>query len=294
MNELKLIEIFCKSHDFCQKLDKYSQSHRLPGSMPTSGLSLSEIMSICMAFHLSGYKTFKHFYTRVVLANWKSYFPNLVCYSHFVQLQQGAVLPLYAFLWSECIGGCQGLSFIDSFKVAVCHNRRIFSHRVFEGLAARGKTSVDWFYGFKLHVTINPKGELLGFALSKGNTDDRNHSILKQVTRRLKGILVGDRGYIGKALKEDLAHQGIHLLTKIKSNMKNALIDPVHKLFLKKRALIESVIDRIKETTSIEHTRHRSPVNFLVNTFAALAAYCFIEDKPHLHFVKAEVALLHD
>lgn len=294
MNELKLIEIFCKSHDFCQKLDKHMQGHSLPGSTSSSGLCLSEIMSICIAFHLSGYKTFKHFYTRVVLVDWKPYFPNLVSYSHFVQLQQGAVLPLYAFLWGECMGDCQGLSFIDSFKLAVCHNRPIFSHKVFNGLATRGKTSVDWFYGFKLHVIINTKGELLGFALSQGSTDDRNRSVLKQLTRQLKGLLVGDKGYIGKALKEELAHQGIHLLTKIKSNRKNALLDPVHKLFLKKRALIESVIDRIKETTSIEHSRHRSPVNFLVNTFAALAAYCFIEDKPHLHFVKSQLALLHE
>lgn len=292
MNELKLIEIFCKSHDFCQKLDKHMQGHCLPSSTATSGLSLSEIISICIAFHLSDYKTFKHFYSSLVLAQWQSYFPNLVSYSHFVQLQKGALLPLYAFLWSECMGQCQGLSFIDSFKVAVCHNRRIYSHRVFAGIAARGKTSVDWFYGFKLHITINAKGELLGFALSAGNTDDRNRSILKQATAVLKGILVGDKGYIGKALKEHLAGQGIHLLTKIKSNMKNALLDPLHKLFLKKRALVESVIDRIKETTSIEHSRHRSPVNFLVNTFAALAAYCFIEDKPHLHFVKSEFALL--
>ena len=270
------------------------QGHSLPGSTITSGLSLAEIMSICIAFHLSGYKTFKHFYTRVVLVHWQSYFPHLVSYSHFVQLQQGAVLPLYAFVWSECMGVCQGLSFIDSTKLALCHNRRIFSHKVFTGLAARGKTSVDWFYGFKLHVTINTKGELLGFALSTGNTDDRNRSILTQVTRQLKGLLVGDKGYIGKALKEDLAREGIHLLTKIKSNMKNALIDPVQKLFLKKRALIESVIGHIKETTSIEHTRHRSPVNFLVNTFAALAAYCFMDDKPHLHFLKYEFELLHD
>ena len=268
------------------------QAHSLPGSRATSGLCLSEIMSICIAFHLSGYKTFKHFYTRLVLVQWKSYFPNLVSYSHFVQLQQGTVLPLYAFLWSECMGGCQGLSFIDSSKIAVCHNRRIFSHRVFAGLAARGKTSVDWFYGFKLHLTINTKGELLGVALSQGNTDDRNRSILKQVTHLLKGILVGDRGYIGKAVKEELAQGGIGLLTKIRSNMKNALLDPVHKLFLKKRALIESVIDRIKETTCIEHTRHRSPVNFLVNTFAALVAYYFLEDKPHLLFSKPEFALL--
>jgi hypothetical protein len=292
MNELKLIEIFCKCDDFCQKLDTFAHHKTIGTHIPSCRISLSEILSICIAFHLSGYKTFKHFYIQVVLTEWKSYFPHLVSYSHFVQLQQNTLWPLYAFLWSECMGNCQGLSFIDSTKLALCHNRRIFSHKVFTGIAARGKTSVDWFYGFKLHLSINTKGELLGFALSEGNTDDRNRSILKQVTRLVKGRLVGDKGYIGKALKEDLSHQGIHLLTKIKSNMKNALVDPLDKLFLKKRALIESVIGRLKEMTCIEHTRHRSPVNFLVNTFAALAAYHFLEDKPHLHFIKSEFALL--
>lgn len=292
MNELKLIEIFCKSDDFCQKLEKFTCHRWLSSTMPVNRLSLSEIMTICIAFHLSGYKTFKQYYHQLVLAHWQPYFPGLVCYEHFVKLQQQTILPLYAFLWSECIGERQGLSFIDSFKLAVCHNRRIFSHKVFDGLATRGKTSVDWFFGFKLHLSINTKGELLGFALSQGNTDDRNRAIIKQLTHFVEGILVGDKGYISKALTEELAQKGVHLLTKIKSNMKNALLDPVHKLFLKKRALIESVIDRIKETTSIEHTRHRSPLNFLVNTFASLAAYSFIDHKPHLYFSKPELVLL--
>jgi hypothetical protein len=292
MNELKLIEIFCKCDDFCQKLEKFTQHRWLATPLPANRLSLSEIMTICIAFHLSGYKTFKQYYQELVLAHWQPYFPHLVCYEYFVWLQKQSILPLYAFLWSECIGQNQGLSFIDSFKLAVCHNRRIFSHKVFEGLAARGKTSVDWFYGFKLHLTINTKGELLGFALSTGNTDDRNRAIVKQLTHFVEGILVADKGYISKALTEELAHKGIHLLTKIKSNMKNALLNPVHKLFLKKRALIESVIDRIKETTSIEHTRHRSRLNFLANTFASLADYSFIEDKPHLYFSQPEFALL--
>jgi hypothetical protein len=146
------------------------------------------------------------------------------------------VLPWYAFLWSECIGEPLGLSFVDSFKLAACHNRRIFSHRVFEGLAARGKTSVDWLFGFKIHLIINPKREMLGFALSAGNTDERNRAVFKQLTHFVQGLLVGDRGYISQTFSQQLAQEGRHLLTKLKRNMKNALLDPLHKLFLKKRA----------------------------------------------------------
>ncbi len=224
MNELKLIEIFCKRDDFCQKLEKFTYHKWLTTNVPASRLSLSEIMAICMAFHLSGYTTFKQYYQQLVLVHWQPYFPSLVCYEHFVKLEKQTIFPLYAFLWSECIGERQGLSFMDSFKLAVCHNRGIFSHRVFEGLAARGKTSVDWFFGFKLHLTINTKAELLGFALSAGNTDDRNRAIIKQLTHFVEGILVADKGYISKALTEELAGKGIHLLTKIKSNIKKAII----------------------------------------------------------------------
>jgi hypothetical protein len=225
MNELKLVEIFCKCDDFCQKLAAYTTEKTLPGQWPYSRLCLSEILTLCIAFHLSGYKTFKQYYTELVLVHWQPYFPELVSYERFVALQQQTVLPLYAFLWSECIGEPLGLSFVDSFKLAVCHNRRIFSHRVFQGLAARGKTSVDWFFGFKMHLVINPGGEMLGFALSAGNTDDRNRAVFKQLTHFVKGLLVADRGYISQQLTQQLAQQGIHLLTKLKRTMKNALLE---------------------------------------------------------------------
>ena len=163
MNELKLIGIFCKSDDFCPKLEKFTHHRWLAAHMPASRLTLSEMRTLCMAFHLSGYKTFKQSYYELVLAHWQPYFPHLVCYEYFVSLQKQTIFPLYTFLWSECRGERQGLSFIDSCKVALSDNRRIFSHKVFDPIAARGKTAGDWLFGFKRHLTIKRRTARLCF-----------------------------------------------------------------------------------------------------------------------------------
>ena len=91
---------------------------------------------------------------------------------------------------------CTGVSFIDSFSLNVCHNRRIYSHKVFKGIAQRGKTSVGWFYGFKLHIIINHGGEIISFYITSGNVADNNEKVLKKLTQKLFGKLYGDKGYI--------------------------------------------------------------------------------------------------
>ena len=111
------------------------------------------------------------------------------------------LVPLTVYLHTQ-LGACTGISFIDSTALAVCHNARIGQHRVFALDAARGKTSVGWFYGFKLHLVVNDRGELLAFCLTRGNVDDRRP--VPRLVRRLFGKLFGDRGYISQALAEDL------------------------------------------------------------------------------------------
>lgn len=190
------------------------------------------------------------------------------------------LVPLCAYLVS-CYGRCTGISFIDSTPIAVCHNRRIQSHHVFEGIAQRGKSSMGWFFGFKLHLVINDMGELLASALTFGNVDDRTP--VPQLTKELFGKLFGDRGYISKALFDELFERGIQLVTKLKSNMKNKIMQISDKLLLRKRAIIESVNDQLKNISQIEHTRHRSPANFLVNLMSGLIAYCHQPQKPSLN-----------
>jgi hypothetical protein len=165
--------------------------------------------------------------------------------------------------------------------LAVCKNARISQHRVFAVDAARGKTSVGWFYGFKLHLVVNDRGELVAFCLTPGNVDDRRP--VPRLVQRLFGTLFGDRGYISQQLAADLfINHGLHLITKPRKNMRNRLLSLTDKLLLRKRAIIESIVDQLKNSCQIEHSRHRSPFNFLVNLMAGLIAYCHQPKKPSL------------
>jgi transposase len=191
-----------------------------------------------------------------------------------------ALVPLCADL-RHCFGNCTGTRFIDSTSLKVCHNRRISGHRVFKDLAARGKTSVDWFFGFKLHLVINEQGELLNAIVTPGNTDDRKP--VPDLLRQMFGNVFGDRGYISQALSAQLRQtSGIHLVTKVRRQMKNRLMRLSDKLLLQRRGLVESVIGQLKNISQIEHSRHRSPINFAVNLMAGLIAYCHQPKKPSL------------
>ena len=287
MQEL-LTEIFCDIDDFCVAFEEYCKTHLLPestqnkGFFPKSSMALSEVMLICIMFHHSNYRTFKWFYKKHVCVHLRGYFPHLVSYNRFVELMRISLLPLTLYMMRFRVGKCSGISFIDSTTLEVCHTRRIHSHRVFDGLAKRGKSSTGWFYGFKLHLIINDQGEILSFCLTPGNVDDRNLKNIQHLTKDLFGKLFGDKGYLSSKLFEELFEKNITLVTKIKKNMKNVLMDLSDKVLLRKRAIIESVNDFLKNICQIEHSRHRSPVNFLVNLVSGLVAYSFLPKKPSL------------
>ena len=204
-------------------------------------------------------------------------------------LMQRALVPLLAY-FRTTRGQPSGIAFIDSTPLRVCHNARIARHRVFDGLAARGKTSTGWFYGFKLHLVVNDRGEILAVHLTPGNVDDRKPVPL--LTKDLVGKLFGDRGYISQALSEELYGRELQLITPLRKNMKSKLLPLWDKLMLRKRAIIETIIDQLKNISQIEHSRHRSVVNFLVNLFAGLIAYNWRDEKPSLHLSNKDLALL--
>lgn len=198
------------------------------------------------------------------------------------------LLPLCVYL-KHCLGTCTGISFVDSAKLQVCHNRRITRHRVFEGLAARGKTSVDWFFGFKLHLVVSECGELLNLCITPGNIDDRKP--VRGLLKLLFGKVFADRGYVSQALAQHLLSQhGIEFFAKPKRNMKNCLMRWTDKLWTRKRCIIETIIDQLKNISQIEHSRHRSPVNCFVNILCGLIAYCHQPKKPTMHL---DLSLVH-
>jgi hypothetical protein len=258
-----------------------------PGPKPK--LSASEIMTIIIYFHMTRFRDFKTYYNDYVRKHLRTEFPNLVSYNRFVELMPTTFLPLCLYLQTRQ-GAVSGISFIDSTPLPVCHNRRIKRHQVFAGLAARGKTSMGWFYGFKLHLVVNDQGELLAYYLSAGNTDDRK-PVLK-LARRLFGKLFGDKGYISQALFEQLMAQNVQLITGLRKNMKNRLLPMMDKLLLRKRAIIETINDQLKNISQIAHTRHRSIPNFLVNVIAGLIAYTHQPKKPALNLQNENLASL--
>jgi transposase len=281
---MSILELFCSVDDFWQQfapdwhhaLLTSGQRKRL---RPTQ-MHPSEMMTIMILFHQSHYRTFKAYYTEYVQRHLHSEFPTRLRSGRFVELMPTLLVPLVAYLHTQ-LGHCTGISFIDSTSLAVCHNARIHQHRVFAGRAARGKTSVGWFYGFKLHLVVNDQGELLAFCLTPGNVDDR-HPVAKLVAGFI-GKLFGDKGYLSQPWAQYLlVTQGLHLITKLRKKMRNRLLDWSDKLLLRKRAIIETINDQLKNICQIEHSRHRSPINFLVNLVAGLIAYCHQPKKPSL------------
>lgn len=282
-------EFFCDIDDFCKDYLKHQSKYVLPNPdrkrVREMQMSLSEMGTIIVLFQMSHYRTFKDFYCGCILQDLKNYFPKALSYTRFVACQSAVLMLLAAYLLSKT-GKTTGLYYIDSTTLRVCHNKRIYRNKVFKGIAARSKSTMGWFYGFKLHIVINHQGELMSFSLTKGNVDDR--AVVRKLMANLKGLGAGDKGYLGKDLAEDLAKQGLKFVTKVRKNMKKKMYSSFEKFFLKQRGIIETIIDQLKNLYHIEHSRHRSPINFLVNTVAALIAYTWRQNKPGVKMNKLQ------
>lgn len=289
INNSEVITIFFEIDEFCKAYGHHLNRVGLEGDSgfkrrnKPCKLSDSEIITILILFHNNRLRDLKTFYLGHICGHMKGDFPNTVSYNRFTELCQKAVPAMLLYLKMKRLGNCTGISFVDSTSLTVCHNKRIHQHKTFKGAAQRGHTSVGYFFGFKLHILINDKGELLEFALSQGNTDDRSPKVMDCLTKTLFGKLFADRGYISKDLFQKLFDSGVHLITKVKKNMKNQFISLKDKILLRKRAVIESVYDQLKNLCQIEHTRHRSMGNFLSNLFSALITYQLFPKKPSLN-----------
>jgi len=280
---MSLLELFCDVDDFCQVFEQVYAPQQLSNAKkrgPKARLSKSEIITILILFHKQGYRNFKSFYTEHVIKTLKTDFPKLVSYNRFVELTPTVMLEMCAYLKSR-YGTCTGISFVDSTSLAVCHNKRINRHKVFEDLAQRSKTTMGWFYGFKLHLIVNDVGDLVATQLTTGNTDDR--IALEDMVEAVYGKVFGDKGYVSQPLFDRLSQKNIELITTIRKNMKNSLMLLEDKLLLRKRYIVETIIDQLKNISQIEHTRHRSSANFVINILAGLIAYTHQPKKPSLN-----------
>jgi hypothetical protein len=259
--------------NFCKCYNAWVRRKLIPGLRQRcrdSEMSLSELLTVVLSFYLSPCKDFKNYYLYYLSSKHKGCFSKLLSYSRIVQLLPRLMLPLTVML--HCLRGEEtGVYYVDSTKIQICHNKRTSSNRVFKGICAVGKSSYGWFMGYKLHIIINNKGEIMGIKITKGNKSDI--SVLSALAQGLKGKIYGDKGYISKEVWNELFTKGLQLFTSLKRTMKNYLMNMGDKINLRKRSLIESVFNVLKNRMNLEHTRHRSPTNFLVHIISCIISY---------------------
>ena len=281
----KVTEIFCLVDEFCKEYAEIVDKALIGNKAKRpSIMSQSEVITLAIIFRLSGFRTFKHFYVFYVKNHMKDDFPDTVSYNRFTELMQQNLMAMTLFLKTCCLGDCSGISFIDSTPVRVCKNKRIHNHKVFKGIASTGKSTMGRFHGFKLHIIINDKGEILNFTITQANVDDRQPLKQERFLDKIYGKLFADKGYIGKDLMQMLFVDGVQLITSVRNNMKNSLMTMSDKILLRKRSVIETVNDELKNICQIEHSRHRSFGDFLANIISGLIAYSFLPKKPSIKY----------
>ena len=296
MPNANIVEIYYMLDEFSKLFDAALQAHGLKlgrwrARRRTSLMSDAEVMTILVLFHTSDCRTLKAFYLGWVCTHGRADFPRVLSYSRFVERQQQVLPKLLLFLRVCALGRCTGISIVDSTPLAACHPKRARQHRTMRGLAAHGRGTMGWVYGFKLHLVINAAGEIIQAMLTPANTNDRAPLAHEAFTQKLFGRLVGDKGYISQALSERLLAKGIRLVTRIKRNMKNRVMEVQDKLLLRQRAVVETVIGMLKRVCHIEHTRHRSFPGFVANLCSGLIAYSFRPNKPKIHLAKESAAI---
>lgn len=267
-----IIALYCLISDFCKIYHEWEKQKLIPTQKQRErqgNLTLAELLTIVLYFYFSKYMDFKSYYLTCLPYKYKGYF-NLPSYSRIIQLMPRLMLPLTILI--HCLRGEEtGIYYIDSTKLAICHNKRTKTNRVFGKIARIGKSSYGWFMGFKLHLIINNKGEVMAVKITKGNKSDL--SVTPSLITGLRGKLFGDKAYISNVLFDKLFAKGLRLFSTIRKNMKNYFLDLEDKKLLKKRSLIESVFNVLKNQMNLEHTRHRSPINFLVHILACVGSY---------------------
>lgn len=284
----KITEIFCIADDFCKEFDSNMKEMTLKADGKKhrnrkASLSDAEIMTILICFHFGSFRCFKHYYLHYVKVHLADMFPTAVSYNRFVELEARVSIQMMLFLQLCCFGECTGISFIDSTCVPVCHNKRIKRNKVFKEYAQVGKSTMGWFYGFKLHLICNEHGEILNFILTRGNVDDRDEKVFNRLSDNIIGKLYADKGYISQSLFDKLFSNDIHIVTGLRANMKNKLMPLYDKIMLRKRSVIETINDELKNVAQLVHSRHRSLNNFLMNVLAVIAAYTFFDKKPSIN-----------
>lgn len=190
------------------------------------------------------------------------------------------MIPFLAVLLSSMLSSGRGIFYVDSTSLAVCHPKRMSRNKTFKDIGKIGKSTKGWFFGLKLHIIIDDQGNLVSVKITPGNTDDRY--FLQEMTKKIKGLLFGDKGYISKDLFSRLYEKGVKLITNVKKGMKSTIMTAQEKLLLRKRPIVETVFDYLKNKMQLEHTRHRTFQNAFVHMISTLISYQLKTSKPSI------------
>jgi hypothetical protein len=270
-----LLKVFVFVDDFCKGFElsweKLLLDFKAEGSRNRkSGLFLSELMTILLCFHLGDFKSFKSYY-KFLIKYHKAEFPNMVSYTRVVELKKSCAIPLLV-LFEVISASCDGESYVDSTHLPICHIKREYIHKVFRGVARKSKSTMGWFFGFKLHMIVNRVGHPISFSLTHANCDDRKAP--DGLFSKIFGKLFGDRGYIGKPFFDRMKETMVHIVTALRHNMKPQIMTEDDSKKLNKRNIIESSFNLLKNNLNMQHTRHRSPQNFSINIISSVCALC--------------------
>ncbi len=282
MDATKVIEIYCTIDDLIKRLPT-SMIQRERKRKRKFIMSASEIITIVVLFHRSHATNLKSFYTEDIRDKYQRDFPNMLAYKRLVE-RLLELAPLCLAVLELMTQECTGISYVDSTSLKSCHIKREHQHRVMASLAHKGRTSMGWFYGMKLHITINHRGELISFATTPGNVNDREPLKDGTLLKGLHGRIFADSGYISNELAEWLSQADIELIAKPTKQQKKVHISQENKRLLFMRSLVETVIGQLKTKCRLEHTRHRSINGFYANLATALMAYQFSDKKPRINY----------
>ena len=288
-----LIDIFCDADDFCHKFIPVWEAELIANGTKKrsrqSKMTLSKCMTTVIAFHQSNHRDFKNFYIGLVQKYWQHDFPSLLSYTRFSHKISSLIVPMCAY-FQTVRGKPTGIAFVDSTSLKVCHNIRIPRNKVFDGVAKRGKGTMGWFYGFKLHLLINHVGEIISLKITPANTNDRTP--IPELCKNLYGKLYADKGYIGKKLNEKLAAHNVDLVTTVRKNMKAKAMSVFDRAMLSERYIIETINDQLKNISQVEHSRHRSETGFMLNVISGIVAYCLKKQKPSIKLSASEFGMM--
>lgn len=284
-----ITELFCVIDDFFLKFEAtywqfLKQSHRI-SRVRAAHLSLSEITFIAIWYKCSHFTNFKAFFTWLNQDK-SSLFNSLPCYQRMIHLINTHQLALHALHVALMKGQRSQYLWIDSTTLPVCKNQRIQRHKSLAKIATRGKSSIGWFYGCKLHVVMNQFGEIAGSALSNGHVADVK--VVEQLVNGLNGKLYGDRGYISQELKSRLQVQGVDLITYHRKNMQSIQLCASDEYHLRQRNKIETLFSLLKGQYNLVTSKARSVHGFLSGIYASLCAYQLAhQNKPKIQIMES-------